>query len=108
MSAEAVQEISSAFKKALIERALGAELSHHLGYALGTAKPEDSRRSLHYPPHSRGAKVPSRLQRSAADQPRLSVLRWGNLGGRRGKFDQNVVRGTDNTVSFMPLDVQYS
>src|SRR5256885_14982092 len=31
-----------AFKKALIERALGAELSHHLGYAPGTAKPESS------------------------------------------------------------------
>jgi len=42
MSAEAVQEISSAFKKALIERALGAELSHHLGYPPGAAKPEDA------------------------------------------------------------------
>ena len=31
MSAEAVQDASMAFKKALIERALGAELSHHLG-----------------------------------------------------------------------------
>jgi putative transposase len=30
MSAEAVQAASMAFKKALIERALGAELSHHL------------------------------------------------------------------------------
>ncbi|MCA3107203.1 MAG: IS256 family transposase, partial [Rhodocyclaceae bacterium] len=42
MSAEAVQEISSAFKKALIERALGAELSHHLGYPPGATKPEDA------------------------------------------------------------------
>ena len=42
MSAEAVQEISSAFKKALIERALSAELSHHLGYPPGAAKPEDA------------------------------------------------------------------
>ena len=32
MSAEAVQAASMAFKKALIERALGAEMSHHLGY----------------------------------------------------------------------------
>jgi transposase-like protein len=30
------------FKKALVERALGAELTHHLGYALGGAKPEDT------------------------------------------------------------------
>ncbi len=28
-----------AFKKALIERALGAELGHHLGYAPGAARP---------------------------------------------------------------------
>jgi putative transposase len=41
MSPEAVQAASMAFKKALIERALGAELSHHLGYAPGAAKPED-------------------------------------------------------------------
>ena len=30
------------FKKAIIERALGAELSHHLGYLPGAAKPEAS------------------------------------------------------------------
>jgi transposase-like protein len=39
MSAEAVNAASMAFKKALIERALGAELTHHLGYAPGTDKP---------------------------------------------------------------------
>jgi hypothetical protein len=40
MSAEAVNAASMAFKKALIERALGAELSHHLkalGMTLGLA-----------------------------------------------------------------------
>ncbi len=41
MSAEAVQAASMAFKKALIERALGAELSHHLGYPPGAAKPAE-------------------------------------------------------------------
>lgn len=39
MTAEAIQDISMAFKKALIERALGGELSHHLGYAPGGDKP---------------------------------------------------------------------
>ena len=39
MTSEAVQDASQAFKKALIERALGAEMSHHLGYAAGTEKP---------------------------------------------------------------------
>ncbi|MFM7703842.1 MAG: IS256 family transposase [Rubrivivax sp.] len=42
MSPEAVQAASMAFKKALIERVLGAELSHHLGYLPGAAKPEDA------------------------------------------------------------------
>jgi len=40
MTAEAVNAASLAFKKALIERALGAEMSHHLGYASGQDKPE--------------------------------------------------------------------
>ena len=35
MTAEAVQSASMAFKKALIERAMQGELSHHLGYPLG-------------------------------------------------------------------------
>jgi hypothetical protein len=39
MSAEAINAASMAFKKALIERALGAELSHHLGYPPGAEKP---------------------------------------------------------------------
>jgi putative transposase len=42
MSAEAVNAASMAFKKALIERALGAELSHHLGYPPGATKPGDA------------------------------------------------------------------
>ena len=42
MTAEAVNDISLAFKRALIERALGAELSHHLGYRPGAAKPEEA------------------------------------------------------------------
>ena len=41
MSAEAVNAASMAFKKALIERALGAELSHHLGYPPGAEKPDE-------------------------------------------------------------------
>ena len=40
MTAEAVEQASRAFKKALIERALGAEMSHHLGYPAGADKPQ--------------------------------------------------------------------
>lgn len=42
MRAEAVNAASMAFKSALIERALGAELTHHLGYAPGADKPMDA------------------------------------------------------------------
>jgi transposase-like protein len=42
MSAEAIQDASMAFKKALIERALGAELGQHLGYPQGAERPEES------------------------------------------------------------------
>ncbi len=40
MTGEAVNAATVAFKKALIERALGAELGHHLGYPSGAVKPE--------------------------------------------------------------------
>ena len=42
MSAEAVNAASLAFKKALIERVLGAELSHHLGYLPGADRPQEA------------------------------------------------------------------
>ena len=35
-----LEGIFQQFKKAVLERALGAEMSHHLGYAPGQAKPE--------------------------------------------------------------------
>ena len=40
MTGEAINTASMAFKKALIERAMGAELGHHLGYGVGQAKPQ--------------------------------------------------------------------
>lgn len=41
MTAEAVEAVMRKFKKAVIERALGAEMSHHLGYAPGMVKPQE-------------------------------------------------------------------
>jgi len=43
MTGEEVNAASMAFKKALIERALGAELGFHLGYASGAGKPETTK-----------------------------------------------------------------
>jgi len=39
MTVEAVGAASAAFRKALMERALGAELGHHLGYPAGAGRP---------------------------------------------------------------------
>ena len=41
MTAEGVEAVMAKLKKALIERAMVAEMSHHLGYAPGEDKPED-------------------------------------------------------------------
>jgi transposase-like protein len=41
MTGEAIETAGVAFKKALIEAALAAELGHHLGYAPGADRPED-------------------------------------------------------------------
>jgi transposase-like protein len=42
LTATEVESATRRFKKALIERALGAELSHHLGYAPGAPKAEET------------------------------------------------------------------
>jgi transposase-like protein len=42
MTAEQINATTMALKKALIERALGGELTHHLGYPAGAAKPDES------------------------------------------------------------------
>ena len=41
LSHEELEAAVRRFKKAIIERALGGELTHHLGYPPGGAKPDD-------------------------------------------------------------------
>jgi putative transposase len=74
MSPQEVQAASMAFKKALIERALGAELSHHLGYPPGAARPQEANN------HRNGASAKTVL---TEDGPlRLDVPR-----DRQGSFE---------------------
>lgn len=42
MTAEGIEAVMKKFKKAFIERALGAEMSHHLGYPAGGTRPEEA------------------------------------------------------------------
>jgi putative transposase len=42
LTPEELEAVVRRFKKSIIERALGGELTHHLGYAVGGAKPEDT------------------------------------------------------------------
>ena len=78
MTAETVNDISMAFKRALIERALGAELSHHLGYRPGADKPDDSTN------HRNGASAKTVLTNTGA--LRIEVPR-----DRHGSFEPLLV-----------------
>jgi len=42
LSAEELEAVMRRFKKAIVERALGGELTHHLGYPPGGTKPEEA------------------------------------------------------------------
>jgi len=42
LTPEELEAVVRRFKKAIIERALGGELTHHLGYAVGAGKPHDT------------------------------------------------------------------
>jgi transposase-like protein len=57
---EDVEPLFRALKRAVVERALGAELTHHLGYAPGAARPADQ------PNHRNGA-TPKRVLTDAGD-----------------------------------------
>ena len=76
MTADAVQSASQAFKKALIERALGAEMSEHLGYPAGADKPETA--TNHQPPQRQERQDTFDRRRSAAHR----ISRGGRLGLR--------------------------
>jgi len=42
LTSEELEAAVRRLKKAIVELALGAELSHHVGYALGAGRPEDT------------------------------------------------------------------
>ena len=42
LTGEGVEEVMRSFKKALIERVLSGEMSHHLGYGVGGEKPKEA------------------------------------------------------------------
>lgn len=87
MLAEAVQAASMAFKKALIERALGAELSHHLGYPPGAAKPDEANN------HRNGTR--GKTVQTEDGPPRIEVPR-----DRDGSFEPVLIPST-NAVSLL-------
>ena len=80
MTGEAVNAASMAFKKALIERAMGAELSHHLGYAPGQLKPDATSRGAELP-NQRNGKTPKTVH-TGEGSLRIQVPR-----DRLGRFE---------------------
>jgi putative transposase len=77
MTGEAVNAASMAFKKALIERAMDAELSHHLGYAPGELKPD----ATASPANQRNGKTPKTVH-TGEGSLRIQVPR-----DRLGRFE---------------------
>ena len=73
-----MQGIFEQFKKALFERALGAEMSHHLGYAAGQVKPEGSVN------HRNGTSAKTVLTDAGA-------LRLGIPRDRQGTFEPQLI-----------------
>jgi hypothetical protein len=82
MSAEAVNAASLAFKKALIERALGAELGHHLGYPPGAVRFD----------------LPIQVQAMPIEAP--GKLRLQPKGERRGHLGETHARSRECGVGF--------
>ena len=80
MTGEAVNAASMAFKKALIERAMGAELSHHLGYAPGQLKPDVGDNQPNQP-NQRNGKTPKTVH-TGEGSLRIQVPR-----DRLGRFE---------------------
>jgi putative transposase len=80
MTGEAVNAASMAFKKALIERAMGAELSHHLGYAPGQLKPDVGANQPNQP-NQRNGKTPKTVH-TGEGSLRIQVPR-----DRLGRFE---------------------
>ena len=92
-----------AFKKALIERALGAETGHHLGYATGTERPPEATNQR----NGRSAKTvltddgPLALQiprdRDASFEPIPIPKTRATLHGVRRQDHRDVCPGHDGT-----------
>jgi putative transposase len=88
-----VDELFRQMKKALMERALAGELTHHLGYAPGKAKPTDQ------PNHRNGTTPKTVLTEDGAIPLAIPRDRAGTFepqlvpknARRLPRFDQNVI-----------------
>jgi len=85
----------AALKKAIFERALGAELTHHLGYEKGEAKPEDSENHRNGSSRERITTDDDMLEYSARSQSTFDPIliaegerRFTGRGERAGYGDQ--------------------
>src|SRR5690349_21288831 len=92
-SAEDVEALCRQMKKALMERMLGGELTHHLGYAPGEAKPVDQPGQRNgttpkpVPTEDDATPLATARDRTGTFAPRLVAKHVR----RRPPFDQNVL-----------------
>lgn len=95
MMAEAIQDATMALKKALIERALGGELSHHLGYPSGGDKPAEAGNHRNGSPGKTALtedgplriEVPRMVRGSERPRSPLSRFEGLVLAGQKGLFN---------------------
>ena len=91
-----LEGIFQQFKKSVLERALGAEMSHHLGYAPGQAKPE-------------GAAVNHRNGKSAKTVlTNVGALRIDVPRDREGTFEPQLIGKHERRFTgFNDLDLRH-
>ena len=100
MIGAAVNAASMTFKKALIERAMGAELGNHLGYAAGTAKPETATNQRNGKTDKTGYTGEGRWQRAPEatslvhELPDLAI----HVRGQHGCRDVRISRITEGVL----------
>ena len=83
LSVEELEAVVRRFKKAIVERALGGELTHHLGYPPGGAKPEDAANHRNGTSGKTDRRRAARHRRAGIFEPRLTSSRKASPTPRR-------------------------
>jgi len=108
------EDIFQQFKKAVVERALGAEMSHHLGYTPGQTKPEgasnhrNGKSSKTVLTDTGAIKIDVPRDRQGSFEPQIIGKPEGASNHRNGKSSKTVLTDTGAIKIDVPRDRQGS